>query len=595
MLQINPLPTPTLILVILIITACSPSTTENPTSSVRPKHIDAVFHDVAQERGLVFQHFIGSTQQYYMPEAVGSGVALFDYDADGDLDVYLVQGAELATNTGSVTSELPAVSDILPSNQLYRNELSEDGILRFTNVTQASGTGDTGYGMGTATGDYDNDGDLDLYVTNFGSNIMYRNDGDGTFTDVTQHTGTDDPRWSTSAAFLDYDHDGDLDLYVTNYVLFTISDNKRCAGNDGAREYCSPQEFEVVPDRLFRNEGDGRFTDVSQVSGINASAGPGLGVTCADFNHDGLIDIYVANDGQANMLWQNRGDGRFEDIALMSGSAVNSTGLAEASMGVTAGDADGDGDEDLFMTHLADQTHTLYLNDGQGNFQDMTNRYQIGRGVKTYTGFGTAWFDYDNDSYLDLFIANGAVTAEPSLVGQTPYPYGQPNQLFRNMENARLTEVTNLAGADLKKLDVSRGAAFGDIDNDGDIDIVIANANGPAQLLLNHKGNKLNWLEVRLAGTASNSYGFGARVALLRAEKPILWRRVHADGSYLSASDSRAHFGLGNDASLLGVGIIWPNGSQEFWPVDKANQFLYLREGTGVLWNWQDERLNETN
>ena len=318
--------------------------------------------------------------------------------------------------------------------------------------------GHDGYGMGATVGDIDNDGDSDLYVTNFGPNVLYRNNGDGTFADITENSTTGDPLWSTSAAFLDYDRDGDLDLFVTNYVDFAMDNNKHCASAGGQRDYCGPRAYNAAPDRLYRNEGDGRFTDVTTAAGLDAAFGSGLGVVCADFNLDGWVDIYVANDQRENQLWINGGDGRFTDHGPLSGSAVNMNGKAESSMGVTAGDFDGDGDEDLFMTHLATETNTLYLNDGTANFIDATDRFDLGFSSRPFTGFGSEWFDYDNDGTLDLFVANGAVTLEESRIGKSEYPYEQTNQLFQNDGQRKFTDISTQSGPALALLEVSRGA-----------------------------------------------------------------------------------------------------------------------------------------
>jgi len=342
-----------------------------------------------------------------------------------------------------------------------------------------------------------------------------------------------------------------------------------------------------VRDRLFRNDGGGRFTDVSDAAGLGAAFGPGLGVTCADFNGDGWPDIYVANDGDDNQLWLNRQDGRFENTALMSGVAINAYGKAEASMGVTAGDFDGDGDEDLFMTHLSRETNTLYVNDGSGNFLDATDARRLGRISLPYTGFGAEWFDYDNDGDLDLFVANGAVKIEESLRGQ-PFPYRQRNQLIRNDGADGFSDVTGAAGPALALVEVSRGAAFGDVDNDGAIDIVIANNNGPTRLLRNTAGAGNHWLTVQLHGTRSNRAGLGARVAVLRAGLPPLWRRAHTDGSYLSANDPRVHFGLGAAAGPRAVGVVWPDGAREIWRDIPEDGLVTLQEGSGALWDGRD-------
>jgi len=552
-----------------------------------------IFREAASETGLNFHHFTGSTGEFYMPEIMGAGAALFDYDNDGDPDVYLIQGVMLDEKKKAGDAKFPPQKDWKPGNRLFRNELIPSGKLRFTDVTEKAGVGFIGYGMGVATGDYDNDGDADLYVTNFGSNVLYRNNGNETFTDVTREAGVDDPRWSSSAAFVDYDRDGDLDLFVCNYVDFTIRGSKRCFAPTGEPDYCAPASYRPVPSRLFRNEGGGKFIDATQMSGIGAAFGPGLGVTCADFNGDGLVDIYVANDGAANLLWINKGDGKFEENGLMSGAAYGADGVARAGMGVTAGDFDNDGDEDLLVTNLTKEGSTLYQNNGKGQFDDATIEFNLAQTSFLSTGFGVAWFDYDNDGWLDLFAANGAVTLLPALRGQ-PYPFHQRNQLFHNESGGAtgrergsqrvFREVTNSAGPALQLSEVSRAAALGDIDNDGDVDILVSNNNGLARLLLNQAAARSHWLQVKLAGVKDNRDGIGARVAVIRKGAKPLWGRVHTDGSYLAASDPRVHFGLGKEVNVEAVSVIWPNGSREIWSNVKIDSMNTLRQGTGNLW-----------
>ncbi len=567
--------------VIVLLAGCEG---DKATQSVPAPQPGEPFVEVAAASGLVFTHFNGASGAYYQPEVFGPGVALLDYDRDGDLDVYLPQAGMPDPGQSPAQALFPLPAGQPTGDRLFRNELQADGMLRFTDVTDLAGLGHAGYAQGVATGDYDNDGYTDFYVTAFGTNVLYHNQGDGRFIDVTSAAGVDDPRWSTSAAFLDYDRDGDLDLFVANYVHFTVAGNKQCAGGDGTLDYCGPQSYRPVRDRLFRNDGDGRFTDVSDAAGLGVAFGPGLGVTCADYNGDGWQDIYVANDGDDNQLWINQGNGRFENTALMAGVAINAYGKAEASMGVTAGDFDGDGDEDLFMTHLDRETNTLYVNDGTGNFLDATDAHKLGRISLQYTGFGAEWLDFDNDSDLDLFVANGAVRIEESLRGQ-PFPYQERNQLIRNDGRDGFSDMTEQSGPALALVEVSRGAAFGDLDNDGDIDIVVANNNGPARLLRNTIDGDNHWLTVRLQGTRSNRAGLGARVALLRAGKPPLWRRTHTDGSYLSASDDRVHFGLGAGTDVQAIGVVWPQGTREIWHDIGIDSFITLQEGSGKDWD----------
>ncbi|MBS1812544.1 MAG: CRTAC1 family protein [Acidobacteria bacterium] len=539
----------------------------------------ALFRDVAAESGLKSHHFTGATGEYFMPEIMGSGCAVFDYDNDGDLDVYLVQGTLLDEKKKLSDARFPPLSDWKPGNRLFRNELIPSGKLRFVDMTEKSGLGYVGFGMGVATGDYDNDGFVDLYLTNLGSNALFHNNGNGTFTDITQQANVDDPRWSTSAAFLDYDRDGDLDLYVCNYVDFTVKTHKRCYSPTGEQDYCTPAAYRPLLHRLFRNDGKGQFTDVSVASGIGKIPGPGLGVTCADFNRDGWVDIYIANDGAANFLWMNQGKGVFEETGLLSGAAYAMDGIARAGMGATAGDFDNDGDEDILVTNLAREGSTLYRNDGRGNFHDATTEFNLAQSSFLSTGFGTAWFDYDNDGRLDLFTANGAVTMVATQKS-SPYPFQQRNQLFHN-EGTGFRDVTTSAGAAMQVSGVSRGAAFGDLDNDGDVDLVVSHNNGAARLLLNEATGKHNWLAVKLAGTKDNRDGIGAIVTVFRKGQPPLVRRAHGDGSYLSASDMRVHFGLDTATEIETVVVQWPNGTKESWAKIPVNKLITLRQETG--------------
>ncbi len=529
-----------------------------------------LFREAAEETGLRFVHVNGGTGQYYLPEIMGPGAALLDYDGDGDLDAYLLQGGPLGDGGAAEP----------PTNRLFRNERKDGAPLRFTDVTAAAGVGDAGYGMGAAVGDYDGDGDLDLYVTNFGPNVLYRNNGDGTFADVTAEAGVGDGRWNTSAAFLDYDRDGDLDLFVLAYIDFTVAGNKRCFDAGGAPDYCNPNLYRPLPDRLFANQGDGRFRDVSEQAGITAAVGPGLGVTCADLDGDGWQDVYVANDGAANHLWINRRDGTFSEEALLAGAAFNAEGAPEGSMGVAAGDFDGDGDEDLFMTHLNMESNTLYVNDGAALFQDVTAGAGLAHTSLAFTGFGTEFFDYDQDGRLDLFSANGAVRNLESARDR-PYPYDQRNQLFHNQGDSRFLDVTETAGPAFQLSEVSRGAALGDVDGDGDLDVLVGNNRGPARLLLNEAAAG-NWLQIELRSPGANRFALGARVGLVLPSGRTLWRRVRVDGSYLSSSDPRVHFGLGSGESYQEARVHWPDGSREGFPGGSANTVSRLQQGAGA-------------
>ena len=540
-----------------------------------------IFTDRAQDLGLVFTHFNGMSGRRYLAEIIGSGGALFDYEANGDLDVYLVQGAPL----GEGKEDEAIFSSRGPRrDRLYRNHLEESGDLRFADVTAAAGIAAAGYGMGVAAGDFTNDGFPDLYVTNFGANQMLRNNGDGTFTDITAASAADDRRWSTSATFVDYDRDGWLDLYVGNYVDFSPAAHKPCYSPAGAVDYCGPLSYQPYPDRLLRNRGDGAFEDVSAASRITTAFGGALGVIAADFNGDEWPDIYVANDGMANQLWLNRGDGRFEDQALLSGTAFNAQGTPEGSMGLDAGDFDGDGDDDLFMTHLADETNTLYRNEGGAFFEDDTIETGLGAPSRSFTGFGTAYLDYDNDSWLDLIVVNGAVRVIEALVqAGDPLPLHQTNQLLRNRGNGRFEEVSAAAGGVFALSEVSRGAAFGDVDNDGDTDVLVLNNNGPARLLLNNVGKRNAYLGFRLVAGEGGRDQYGARIGCTLADGRTLWRRSRADGSYCSSNDPRVLFGLGEAAPVRRLEVHWPDGSREHWDGGSfaLNRYYTLERGSG--------------
>ena len=489
-----------------------------------PAAAEPIFVESAATTGLVFTHVNGATGNYYLPEVMGAGVALFDYDNDGDLDVFLVQGGTIgATGAGeSATS------------RLFRN---------------------------------------DLVVAPDGRRTVH-------FTDVTKQAGLSDPAWSTSAAFIDYDRDGNLDLFVAHYVDFTPAANKLCNDPVGTRDYCTPTTYRPVPARLFRNDGHGHFVDVTVAAGISTAYGAGLGVAVGDYNGDGWPDLYVANDGTANQLWINQRNGTFVDQGLISGTALNPAGNPEGSMGIASGDFDLDGDEDLFITNIAGETSALYVNDGHGNFEDARARTGLAALTAAFTGFGTDWIDYDNDGWPDLFVANGAVNIVEALRGQ-PSPYRMRNQLFHNLAGRRFEETSAAAGPAFARAEIGRGAAFGDIDNDGDVDIVVTNNDGPVRLLLNQVGARNHWLQVRLDQRPGNRFGIGAWVGVERPGSPTLWRRVRTDGSYLSASDVRVHFGLGSSSAISAIVVQWPDGRRERWTGITTDRLVTLRRGSG--------------
>jgi len=540
------------------------------------------FVDRARESGLDFVHVNGMSGKLYMPEVLAPGVALFDFDNDGDLDVYLVQGRPLSSSAGLESKTRPTPLGDL-NGRLFRNDLrvNSDGTrtLRFTDVTRESGIVTPGYGMGVAAGDFNNDGWVDLYLTKFDApNQLLRNNGNGTFTDVSKSSGTDLRSWSVSASFVDVNRDGWLDLYVGNYVRYSLEHSTQCFGASGALDYCMPDAYQPLQDRLFINRRDGTFADASVTSGIAREYGPALGVSTADFNGDGWMDIYVANDGKENQLWLNKKDGTFENVALLSGVALPVTGKAEASMGVDAGDFDDDGDEDLFMTELTSQGSNLYVNDGSAVFDDRSTPSGIGPASVPFTGFGTGWFDYDNDGRLDLLSVNGTVQIIESLrQAKDPLPLHQRKLLFHNLGGGRFQEVSAQAGAVFALSEVGRGAAFGDVDNDGLVDVLVGNNNGPTRLLINQTANGHHWIGLRLAGVGGRDM-LGARVEVVQAGAPTRWRRARSDGSYASANDPRVIVGLGESSSPPDVRVTWPDGKVETWTHVDVDRYSTLKE-----------------
>ena len=535
-----------------------------PVAGDRDAPTEEIFTDRARDAGLDFTQFNGRTGEYYLPEITGSGAALFDYDNDGDLDAYLVQGTFIDDGRASRDAVFPPSEPLPLRDRLFRNDLvTADGsrsLVRFTDVTEESGIRATGYGMGVATADYDNDGWVDLYVTNLRTNQLFRNNGDGPFSDVTAEAGVDDHRWSIAAVFFDYDRDGWLDLYCGNYVDFNLGTHQVCPTPLGGSEHCGPSSFRPEPDTLFRNRGDGTFEEITARAGLDREFGNGMGAIDADFNGDRWPDLYVANDGVANQMWINQRDGTFANEALLGGVAVNEDGDPEASMGVAAGDLDGDGDVDLFMTHLAGETNTVYRNDGEGFFEDASIETGLAAPSLAGTGFGTAWLDYDLDGHLDVLIANGAVT---TLADQwrdgSPYPLGQANQLFRNDGRGGFVEVS--AGATFRLLEVGRGVAIGDVDNDRDPNALLVNNSGPARLLINNVGQNQRWISFRALSATTGLDALGARVGLVRRVVMSL---------EASAADT------------LVVRVQWPGGDVEEFTEIAAARYNALEEGTGT-------------
>ena len=590
--------------------------------------VSPAFVEVAAEVGIDFVHYNGMTGQLYTAEVVGAGVALFDYDNDGDLDVYLGQGRSFEGDEDRSPVFPPPAAE--PTDRLFRNGLVETGELRFTDVTAEIGLHAPGYNTGVATGDYDRDGWVDLYLTNLGSNRLLRNVEGRRFEDATEAAGADDRRFSVPAVFFDYDADGWLDLYVGNYHRFHRANRKRCFLTGGQPDYCGPLSQPAQADRLLRNLGDGTFVDATRSSGLGAdpvAPGTALGAVAADFNGDGLVDLYVANDQMANHLWLNQGDGTFVEDAVFAGAAFDRDGRPQASMGVAVGDFDGNGSPDIFLSHLVREHNTLYLNDGEGLFDDRSREAGLIDPSWPMTGFGAASLDVDGDGVLDLYVVNGAVRRiEAQVEAGDPHPLRMENQLFRGLGGGRFETMPAERRERPVHVEVSRGLAVGDLDNDGDPDVVVSNNAGPARVLLNQRRPGRAWIGLRLVeaagadgaggygesgsggtaggpaesedGPTAGGYGesgdgedggesglfvdvYGAR-ARLAGEKG--WRRVHTDGSYAAARDPRLLFALPGAGEPTGeavhrtIEIRWPDGTTQTETVETGRYHTVRRD-----------------
>ena len=508
-----------------------------------PVSAEQIFVDVTESAGLTFVHTDGRSGLRLFNEFLGSGGGFFDYDNDGELDIYLVNGA--------IQTDSP--SNQAQPNTLYRN--NGDGT--FTDVTKETGVGSTAYGIGATVGDYDNDGDLDLYVTNFGEDQLYRNNGDGTFSDITTSAGVGNPDWGTSCAFADVDNDGHLDLYVANYAVYTPKSDIRCEER-GVHVYCGPHAYPAVHDTFYKNKGNGTFTDASHLYQLpNLYPQHGLGVTFGDYDTDGDIDLYVANDQDPNFLFQNNGNGNFLEVALISGVCYNDMGKEEAGMGTDFGDYDNDGRLDLTVSNYQTETNTVYRNHDGTFFTDNTIASGIAEVTHGYLGWGIRFFDYDNDGHQDIFVANGHLMDNiTALEKHVSYP--QKNLLFKNIGDGTFVNITSETdGLALEK--VSRGAAIGDYDNDGDLDILVTNCNQRPDLLQNVVGNQNNWIQIQAVGQKSNRSGIGAKIKVV-TETHVQYREVQSGGSYLSFHDLRAHFGVGKAEQIEHLEIRWTSG-----------------------------------
>ncbi|MHC4229322.1 MAG: CRTAC1 family protein [Planctomycetota bacterium] len=524
-----------------------------------------VFNDVTKETGITFRHTDGSSGKRYIMETVAGGLALFDYDNDGDVDIYFLNGAPLKG----------AKFDVPPKNALYRNE----GNWKFTDVTDRARVGDTGYGLGVAAGDYDNDGDLDIYVNNHGPNVLYRNNGDGTFTDVTKKTGVvNGSHTGAGACFLDMDKDGDLDLYVSSYFDFSY-EKHRTGVADGFPVYIGPASFPAAPDVLYRNNGDGTFTDVSKSSGVAEHVSWGMGMVCGDYDNDGDTDIYVANDGAGNFLFKNDGTGKFEEVGLITGVAYDIHGDGQGSMGVDFGDYDNDGLLDFYVTSYQGQLATLYKNLGDDAFDDVTRLTGAGEGTVSNVTWGTGLADFDNDGDRDIFVACGHLLDNVDLFDDRS-TYFETNVLLMNNGDGKFVNASKQSGDGMKVKLSSRGAGFDDLDNDGDVDVVILNSRWEPTILRNDSPSKGHWLQVRLQGVKTNRDGIGAQVKVVAGDLTLI-DEVHSGRGYQSHYGTRLHFGLGASEKVDRIEVRWIGGPVDVFENVAVDRILTITEGTG--------------
>lgn len=523
-----------------------------------------VLTDVTKETGVTFIHTDGSSGRHYIVESVAAGLALFDYDGDGDVDIYFLNGAPLKGTK----------ADAVPKNELYRNE----GNWKFTNVTDQAGVGDTGFGLGVAAADYDNDGDQDIYVNNYGPNVLYRNNGDGTFTDVTAQAGVaNGHKVGAAVLFFDMDKDGDLDLFVASYLDFTY-ENHLMRTSKGIPKYAGPMDFPPMPNNLFRNNGDGTFTDVSIESGVGKHKGWAMGGVCADYDNDGDTDVYIVNDVYANFLFDNDGTGKFEELGLITGLAYDLHGDEQGSMGVDCGDYDNDGWLDFYQTSYADELATLYRNLGSKLFEDVTMITGAGTRTFPYVTWGCGLVDFDNDGDRDIFVACGHLEDNVELYDTTATSNAQ-NILLMNTGDGKYVDVTDQSGNGMQVKLRSRGAAFDDLDNDGDVDVVILNARQPPTILRNDTPHENHWLQVRLRGVKTNRDGVGARVKVVAGDL-IQIDEVHSGRGYQSHYGTRLYFGLGKRNHVDRIEVRWIGGGTDVYQDIAVDRLVILTEGS---------------
>lgn len=537
-------------------------------SPVPPKTLPIRFIDITSASGVHFQHIASHTSMKYLIETMAPGVALFDYDNDGLLDIYAVNGAPLADPTAKGT--IPQKTDARYWNRLFHQKSDHT----FEDVTEKAGLQGVGYGMGVAVGDYDNDGNQDLFITAYGGNRLYHNNGDGTFTDVTVKAGVGGSGWSTSAAWVDIDGDGLLDLIVLRYLQWDFDDIRCGEHRPGYRAYCHPDAFQPIAPLVYHNDGNGHFSEVSRKIGFS-KPGKGLGLAIADYDRDGHLDIFVANDSMQEFLYHNRGDGTFEEVGLISNAAVDGDGRTYAGMGVDFGDYDNDGLPDLIITDLANQIYALYKNNGDGSFNYASYASGIGQITKTHSGWGTRFFDCDNDGWKDLLVAQGHDIDTIELTSPN-LRYREPLLLARNTGRG-FADISAESGDVFRQAWVGRGLAIGDIDNDGRVDAVVVTNDGPLYIVRNESPTANHWLTLKLVGHKSNRDAIGAEVKILTASGPQ-WETVTTASSYLSSSDKRVHFGLGSEKTVLTVEVHWPSGIVQILKNIQSNQILQVDE-----------------
>ncbi len=546
------------------------ASTTSPAVAVESRPSGPIeFTDITSQAGIRFKHNNGAFGKKYLPETMGSGACFIDYDNDGWQDIYIVNSMDWPEHKGGKSH-----------GALYHN--NKNGT--FSDVTSQAGLAIETYGMGCAVGDFDNDGNDDLYVTSVGGNHLYRNLGNGKFADITAKAGVGDPGFATSAIWFDYDRDGKLDLFVSHYVTWSVDTDQFCSLDNKNKSYCTPEAYKGESATLFHNKGNGVFENVTKKAGLWDPTAKSLGIAMLDYDEDGWMDLFVANDTQPNKLYRNNHDGTFTDTAAISGVAYGESGTTRAGMGTDAGDYDNSGRQGLVVGNFTNEGLALYRNGGSGLFTDDASASGVGlASVKSLT-FGSFFFDYDLDGFLDIFAENGHVADDISVV-QPTLKYEQVPHLFRNLGNHRFEDVAGRLGAALRKAVVGRGAAYADIDNDGDLDLLLTSNNGVARLLRNDNGNKNDMLRVKVVGTRSNRNGIGAKLTVTTKKNTHLFAMVKSGSSYLSQSELPVTFGLGppDPEQTVSLSVVWPTGRKESFTEIKHNQFITIEEGKGIV------------